>query len=136
MNAQETAICLRTLGAAYGHVEQDGDRAELWLNVFSGDDAVHVLTACREWVINESRWPTPADIRRYIRDAVRREQMDTPPPREIGQRYPTFDEGIQIAYESYCREVRRQGREPRSFEQFRGSVPVNREQRRRVASRR
>jgi hypothetical protein len=41
-------------------------------------------------------------------------------PKGIGMRYPTFDEGAQIAWEAYCGEVRRLGREPdrKKFERW------------------
>lgn len=81
MNAEETVIALRTLGAAYGHVQPSPDTIELWLNVFHSDDPTMVMYGVREWVLTETRFPTPADLRRYMRQARIDSQAALPPSR-------------------------------------------------------
>jgi hypothetical protein len=95
MNAEETVIALRTLGAAYGHVQPSPDTIELWANVFHSDDATLVLTGIREWVLTESRFPTPADLRRYMRQARMEGQAALPPTRTCdGTGWREIEEGL------------------------------------------
>jgi hypothetical protein len=125
MTPQETTMALRFLQGAYPHVQVSEETIELWINLFASDDAAAVLNACRDWARDEGRWPTPADIRRLCRDAVRREMMEPPPVRQLTSpgSYPSFDEGIRIAYNAYCSEVRRVGKhEPKTLEAFTGMV--------------
>jgi len=127
MTPIEVQQVLTVLDAAYPNTEVTDEMAALWVNALADDDTTRVRNAVEQYVRNEEWFPTPASLRQYIRDAARREQMADPGHRALPEgrgQYPTFAEGIQIAYESYCREVRKQGREPRTFEQFRGSVPV------------
>jgi len=67
----------------------------------------------------EARRPPIAVILAAYNREVARVQSESM-PRGIGQRYPTFAEGIEIAWQAYCAEVRRQGREPdrRKFEKW------------------
>lgn len=95
MNAEETAIALRVLSAAYGYIDQDPDQQELWLNVFHSDDATIVMQGIREWVLTETRFPTPADLRRYIRMARIDNQTALPPSRGCdGTGWRWIEEGL------------------------------------------
>ena len=71
----------------------------------------------RTWT--EARRPPIAVILAAYNREVARVQSESM-PRGIGQRYPTFAEGIEIAWDAYCAEVRRLGREPdrRKFEKW------------------
>jgi hypothetical protein len=95
VNAEETVIALRVLSAAYGHVEPSPDTVELWGNVFAGDDATLVLQGIREWVLTETYWPTPADMRRYMRQARIENQTALPPTRTCdGTGWREIEEGL------------------------------------------
>lgn len=124
MTPTEVQQVLTVLGAAYPATEITDEMVALWINTLADDETSRVRTAVEQYVRSEEWFPTPASLRQYVRDVARREQMDTPSnalPEGRGQ-YPTFAEGIQIAYESYSREVRRQGREPKTFDQFRHNL--------------
>jgi hypothetical protein len=143
MNREETGQLLLALSGAYPTTEVTTETSELWANVFSGESFDALVEAAKVWIDRERFWPTPADLRTIIRDRRRREEMETPPeerqlpapepPPEIvpetgevlssSQPPPTWERAIEIAYGSYCREVRRQGREPRSVEDFKRQLP-------------
>jgi len=83
------------------------------------DDARALRIACeriaRTWT--EARRPPLALIFQAYNAEVAR---STPETRQIGSRVVPFAQGIEIAWEAYCREVRSQGREPdrRKFEKW------------------
>ena len=56
------------------------------------------------------RPPLNTVLEQYRRELRRIEDRDR--PRALGAKYPTFEQGVQIAWEAYCAEVRRMGREP------------------------
>lgn len=56
------------------------------------------------------RPPISVIIDQYHREVARVAAVHQ--PRALGQHYPTFEEGVEIAWKAYCQEVTRQGREP------------------------
>jgi hypothetical protein len=69
----------------------------------------------RTW-LEGRRPPIAVILDAYNRELSRKSDI----PRGIDTRYPTFEEGIEIAWQAYCAEVRRLGREPdrRKFEKW------------------
>jgi hypothetical protein len=67
----------------------------------------------------EARRPPIAVILDEYARQVKRAEMQRR-PNELAAKYPSFAEGIEIAWEAYCGEVRRLGREPdrRKFEKW------------------
>lgn len=120
MTPHETAIILDRLAGAYGR-EVDERTATVWANTFSDEPYERTARAVQQWIRTEQRFPTPAGIRGLVRDEIRRNNM-TAPARELEAGTVTFDEGVQIAYRSYCQEIEWQGRTPRSFPEFRGHL--------------
>jgi len=120
MTYDECQEMVEVAHATYGGVMSPAT-VEVWANTFANDSAERMATALGLWLETEERFPTPAGLRQKAREIAHRESMighgNTLPP-AAGQ-YPTFAEGIQIAYESYCRQARQLGNEPKPFEQFR-----------------
>jgi hypothetical protein len=67
----------------------------------------------------EARRPPIAVVLDEYTRQVKRAEMQRR-PNELASKYPSFAEGIEIAWDAYCAEVRRQGREPdrRKFEKW------------------
>lgn len=140
MTKDETVIALRALTAAFPR-KIDDDVVELWGNVFADTPMDRMMVAVKEWVTTAERFPTPAQLKGVMRDHARRREMDmTPDERQAAlpappdyvepetgvilssTRIPTVPEGLEIGYRAYVREVKKQGREPKSFDEFRGKV--------------
>lgn len=132
MNTAQAATLLRNLHAAYG-TEVTDDVATLWMNVFGDSDYRSVADSVETWIKNEPRWPTPADIRATMRQAASR--LGEPPalPGPSGISGP--EGGFAIAYDAYCREATRRGREPKPFQEFMGKMPEQLRRRDRAAYR-
>ncbi|MCJ7725652.1 MAG: replicative helicase loader/inhibitor [Acidimicrobiia bacterium] len=130
MNPHEVQQVLTVLGAAYPQTEITPEMVALWTNTLSNDDTSQVRHAVEQYVTNEQWFPTPASLRQYVRDAARREAMDTPPPRAIerGALISGKEGGWEIMYRSYVHQCERDGKTPRSFEQITGLItaPVKR----------
>ena len=142
MNRQETAQLLLVFSGAYPNHEVTPETSALWANVFESESFDALVAAAKVWIERERFWPTPADLRTIVRDARRREAMEAPEDRQLPAPEPpphideetgevlsttrrpaTLEAAIDIAYRSYCREVRRQGREPRSRTEFARQLP-------------
>lgn len=122
MTPQQVAGILRQLHSAY-QTEVTEDMGHLWANTFSGDDYEMARDAVDEWIRERTYFPSPADLRQVMRGIMRR----TEPERAlttVSQMTITGEEGgWQIAYDAYCQTVKRDGREPKPFEQFRHGLP-------------
>jgi len=121
MTYDECQEMVEVAHATYGGVMSPAT-VEVWANTFASDDAERMAEALALWLESEERFPTPAGLRQKARESARREIMEAPQRAIAPGQYPTFAEGIQIAYDSYCLEVHRQGREPKPFDQFRHSL--------------
>lgn len=124
MNTVETGRVLTVLTGAYPHYEIPDETALLWAELFSGDEYRHVNLAVSQWVVRESRFPAPSDIKAQVRilENREREANEQPRPVERGRLIGGPEGGFDIAYNSYCDYVTAEGREPQSFEQFVGKL--------------
>jgi len=121
---QETAKVLRRFHAAYGN-EITADMASLWAESFSGNEAILVEDAADEWIRERVQFPTPADIRNVMRSIMSRMDRHPELPRNSAQVIDGPHGGFQIAYDAYCETVKRDNREPKTFDQFIGLIPVD-----------
>lgn len=125
MNSTETAQILTVLSGAYPNQEVTDETAMLWANAFAGDSMSDVKVAVIDWINNEQWWPTPAGIRERIRNAKRQQQYEQPRPAlPSGVEWMPYPEGVRVAYDAYCRQVRKDGKTPREFDSFRKSLGV------------
>lgn len=93
------------------------------LAVLAVEDVIHSWT-------KQSR-PTWAVLDQAYRSQVRRREMETPRIESRPTRLCGPADGFPIAYRAYCGEVEAQGREPKSFADFRGANPIGEEPKRR-----
>jgi hypothetical protein len=120
---QQTAQVLRQLHAAFG-TEVTEDMGRLWAEVFSGDEAELVRDATVFWIRERSKFPTPAELREVMRRMMQQADIVPPLGRASELRVTGKAGGWQIAYDAYCDTVRKAGREPKTFEQFIGQLPI------------
>lgn len=124
MSPGETAQVLAMLRGAYQR-EINEEQAIVWTNTFAVTPFDECMWAAQVWIEGNSWPPTPADLRRLIRDARRRREMDAPPLPEIGPVDKLIsgpDGGFAIAYRAYSDYVRSKHREPRPFAEFSGAL--------------
>lgn len=85
-----------------------------WSDELAAVDAINEVI--QTWT--ERTRPPWAVLALAYRNAVQRRALSAPAlPASVGQIVP-FDEGIKIAYRSYCKEVKRQGKTPKPFSGF------------------
>jgi hypothetical protein len=100
----------------------DNPSTDLYASRFSELENEEALQRAVEMIVNTwdrgYRPPLNVVLEQYRRELRRIEERDQ--PRSIEGNYPTFEQGVQIAWEAYCAEVRRQGKEPnrRVFEKW------------------
>jgi hypothetical protein len=72
---------------------------------------------------SEMSRPPWAVLSKAYRNAIQRRAMDVPALPQSSWGAIPFDQGMKIAYQSYCKEVRRQERVPKPFSEFLTLVP-------------
>jgi len=119
----ETEQVIPILGRLIGGTTGWDDQAsEIYLSKFMQlvdlaalDRAVDAIL--RMWT--EARRPPLAVVLDEYTRQVKRAEMQRR-PNALSERYPSFAEGVEIAWNAYCKEVRGLGREPdrRKFEKW------------------
>jgi hypothetical protein len=118
MTPRETAELLAYLGEGW-YTLRDGDvaaRVRVWHDAFDTFDFPTMMLAAREVLRGQGSVPTVHDVAEAYAAVRRRQELARSEthglPEGGGVRIPSYVEGVRIAWEAYCLEVRSRGRTP------------------------